>query len=390
MTSSNGLAGAPRRRRWPWIAGGLAALVVLVLIFSPGDGAPEYKIQSLAQETLTVTVSATGTIQPVDQVEVGAEITGRVAELLADYNDQVTAGQVLARLDTALLEAKVKQSEANLLAAQATVAEAKAAVVLAQAKANRTKALADSRVASVQTLDTDMAELARSKAAQQAAEAQVKVAEAILDSDRSNLDKATIRSPVDGVVISRSVELGQTIVASLQTPVLFTVARDLKAMELYLDVDEADIGHVAAGQKATFSVDAYPTKLFDAELTSVRLAPKSDQGVVTYEVLARVANPELLLRPGMTATADVISAVRPGALLVPNGALRFTPADVATDSLETLPPDQRRIWLLDSGEPRAQVVTIGLSDGRQTEVSAPGLAAGLDVIVDIHREIPGR
>jgi len=390
MTNDIGLIGAPRRRRWPWIVGGVALLIVVGLIFWPRGTTSQYKVQAVTQGTLTVSVSATGTIQPVDQVEVGAEITGRIVELLADYNDQVTAGQVLARLDTALLEAKVAQSEANLLSAQAAVAEADAAVVLALAKAKRTQALASTSVVSAQTRDIDIAELARSRAAKQAAEAGVKVAEAILSSDRSNLDKATIRSPVDGVVISRDVELGQTLVASLQTPVLFKVARDLKAMELYLDVDEADIGHVAVGQKASFSVDAYPTKLFDAELTSVRLAPKSEQGVVTYEVLARVANPELLLRPGMTATADVISAVKDGVLLVPNGALRFTPADATIDPLEKLPPDQRRIWLLEEDTPKPLIVTIGLSDGRLTEVSGVGLAAGAQVIVDIQRETTAR
>ncbi|RJF87178.1 efflux RND transporter periplasmic adaptor subunit [Oleomonas cavernae] len=277
MTNDIGLIGAPRRRRWPWIVGGVALVIVLGLIFWPHSTTSPYKVQAVSQGTLTVSVSATGTIQPVDQVEVGAEITGRIVELLADYNDQVKAGQVLARLDTALLEAKVKQSEANLLSAQAAVAEAQSAVVLAEAKARRTQALASTSVVSAQARDIDIAELARSRAAKQAAEAGVKVAEAILSSDRSNLDKATIRSPVDGVVISRDVELGQTLVASLQTPVLFKVARDLKAMELYLDVDEADIGHVAVGQKASFSVDAYPTRLFDAELTSVRLAPKANR-----------------------------------------------------------------------------------------------------------------
>ncbi|MFA5123704.1 efflux RND transporter periplasmic adaptor subunit, partial [Zavarzinia sp.] len=340
MTNAQTPPGAPRRRRrWPWVVGVLIVLAAGGVFLLRGGETPAFKTQDVARGTLTVTVSATGTIQPVDQVDVGAEITGRISELKADYNDQVMQGQVLARLDTSSLEAKVKQSEANLLSARASVAQAQASLQLAEVTAKRTTALADSRFASAQTKDQDLAELARARAGLQAAEAGVKVAEAVLDSDRTTLDKATIRSPVDGVVISRNVELGQTIVASLQTPVLFTVARDLTQMELNLDIDEADIGHVAVGQKATFSVDAYPTKLFDAEVTSVRLAPKSEQGVVTYEVLAKVGNPDLLLRPGMTATADVVGAVHEGVILVPNGALRFTPADVAQDKLEKLPPD---------------------------------------------------
>ena len=373
------------RKRWIWIGGIVVVIVIGALFWLRGGSGVDFKTHTLAAGTLTVTVSATGSVQPVDQVDVGAEITGRVAELLADYNDQVKQGQVLARLDTTSLEAKVAQSEANLLSAQAAVAEAEAALRLAEVTAKRTSELADNRYASASARDKDLAELARAKAALQSAQAGVKVAEAVLSSDRSTLDKATIRSPVDGVVIARSIELGQTIVASLQTPVLFTVARDLTAMELNLDVDEADIGHVATGQKATFTVDAYPTKRFDAEVTSVRLAPKDEQGVVTYEVLARVDNPELLLRPGMTATADVIGAVRENVLLVPNGALRFTPPDAASADLPTLAPDEGRLWLDDSGTPTPIVVKIGLTDGRMTEATGPGLAAGAAVITDIQR-----
>ncbi|MCF4166266.1 efflux RND transporter periplasmic adaptor subunit [Zavarzinia compransoris] len=377
------------RRRWVWIAGGLIVLAIIALLTLGGGSKTAYRTQALTAGTLTVTVSATGSVQPVDQVDVGAEITGLVAELGADYNDHVTEGQVLARLDTTSLAARVAQSEANLLSAQAAVSEAQAALRLAEVTAKRTQELADNRYASASARDRDLAELARARAALQSAEAGVKVAEAVLSSDRSNLDKATIRSPVDGVVIARSIELGQTIVASLQTPVLFTVARDLKAMELNLDVDEADIGHVAVGQKATFTVDAYPTRVFDAEVTSVRLAPKNEQGVVTYEVLARVDNPDLALRPGMTATADVVAAVRDNVLLVPNGALRFSPPGRDTDDLPALAPDERRLWLDDGGTPTPLTVKIGLSDGRMTEVDAPGLAAGATVITDIERPVNG-
>lgn len=386
MTNTSSPASATAwRRRWPWIAGGAVILVIGAFLLFSGSSAVDYKVQSVTRGTLTVTVSATGSVKPVDQVDVGAEISGLVNELLVDYNDQVKAGQVLARLDTSLLEAKVRQSEANLLSAQAGVAEAQAALHLAEVTARRTQALADNRYASASARDRDIAELGRAQAALQSAQAGVKVAEAILTSDRSNLDKATIRSPVDGVVISRKVEVGQTIVASLQTPILFTVARDLTDMELSLDVDEADIGHVADGQKATFTVDAYPTRLFDAVVTSVRLAPKSDQGVVTYEVLARVANPDLALRPGMTATADVVGAVRENVLLVPNGALRFTPPGIAQDTLEKLPPDKARIWLPDGGTPSPMVVSLGLTDGRQTEVTATDLQPDTPVITDIVR-----
>lgn len=372
-------------RRWPWILGALVTLGLGGWLLWPGGGTAPYVTSPVEHAPLTVTVGATGTLEPVDEVEIGAEITGRIVEIGADYNAHVTAGQVLARLDTALLEAKVKQSAANRDAARAGIAEAQAALTLAQAKARRSAALVERRVVSPQDHEINQAEAARTAAALQVAEAQAAVAEAVLASDASNLDKATIRSPVDGIVIARNVELGQTIVAALQTPVLFTVARDLTAMELHLDVDEADIGLVAEGQQASFSVDAYPTRRFAASLTSVRLAPKTEQGVVTYQVLARVANPDLALRPGMTATADITTRTVPDALLVPNGALRFTPpgADRATPA--ALPPDRGRLWLDDEGGPRAVVVGLGLSDGRRTAVTADALMPGDPVIVDLAR-----
>ncbi len=361
-------------KRWPWILGGVAVLGLGAWLLWPGGGAPAYVTMAVQRTTLTVTVNATGTLEPVDEVEIGA-----------DYNSHVTKGQILARLDTALLEAKVKQSAANRDAARAGIAEAQAALTLAQAKARRTAVLVERKFVSAQDNEVNQAEVARTAAALQAAEAQAAVAEAVLASDVSNLDKATIRSPVDGIVISRAVELGQTIVAALQTPVLFTVARDLTAMELHLDVDEADIGLVADGQEARFSVDAYPTRRFDATLTSVRLAPKTDQGVVTYQVLARVANPDLALRPGMTATADITTRTLPDALLVPNGALRFTPPNVDRNGLATLPPDQGRLWLERDGRAVPLVVGLGLSDGRATAVTTDQLKPGERVITDVAR-----
>lgn len=372
-------------KRWPWILGGVAVLGLGAWLLWPGGGAPAYVTMAVQRTTLTVTVNATGTLEPVDEVEIGAEITGRLVEIGADYNSHVTKGQILARLDTALLEAKVKQSAANRDAARAGIAEAQAALTLAQAKARRTAVLVERKFVSAQDNEVNQAEVARTAAALQAAEAQAAVAEAVLASDVSNLDKATIRSPVDGIVISRAVELGQTIVAALQTPVLFTVARDLTAMELHLDVDEADIGLVADGQEARFSVDAYPTRRFDATLTSVRLAPKTDQGVVTYQVLARVANPDLALRPGMTATADITTRTLPDALLVPNGALRFTPPNVDRNGLATLPPDQGRLWLERDGRAVPLVVGLGLSDGRATAVTTDQLKPGERVITDVAR-----
>ncbi len=366
-------------------------------------GTTRYLTEPATEGPLLVTVSATGNLQPTNQVEVGSELSGLVERVLVDDNDQVTQGQELARLDTARLQDQVAQGEATVAAAEATVAQMQATVVEARANLKRLRQMAE--LSSRADLDTAEASLKRAIANEASAHAAVTQAQAALRSQQTNLDKASIRSPIDGVVLSREVEPGQTVAASLQAPVLFTLAEDLAQMELQVDVDEADVGQVMAGQQATFTVDAWPNRHYPAVVTRVSFGSQTKDGVVSYKTLLRVANDDLSLRPGMTATAEIVTAQRERALVVPNAALRFSPPQQAAANsgstsfvsrLLPRPPQpanrnhsrgnggtgEPQIYVLRQGEAVAVSVTLGVSNGRVTEILAGELAAGEAVIVD--------
>ncbi|MGZ8408221.1 MAG: efflux RND transporter periplasmic adaptor subunit, partial [Caulobacteraceae bacterium] len=274
----------------------------------------------------------------------------------------------------------------TLQAAVARVEEARATVAETEAKLRRVRALAQNAFSSEQDVDVAEAAASRAAAALTSARAEVEVASAALEADRTLLGKAVIRSPIDGVVIARTVEAGQTVAASFQTPVLFTLAQDLSQMQLHLDIDEADVGQVAEGQEASFSVDAYPDRRFTATITSVRYAPRTVQGVVTYEAILSVDNESMLLRPGMTATASIVTAHRADVLLVPNGALRFTPPGKETPAAQR--DGTNTVWTLRDGEPAAIPVTVGLSDGLWTEVTEGDVASGDALLVDLAHSKP--
>ena len=274
---------------------------------------------------LTVVVTATGTLEPVNQVDVGSELSGIIDIVEVDYNDRVELGQVLARLDTDKLQAEVLQSQAALEAAQAKILEAQATVLETHLKSQRCDRLAVKKMCSQEDVDSSVAAYKRARAEEGSARAQVAEARAKLGADQTNFAKAVIHSPIDGIVLVRNVEPGQTVAATLQAPVLFTLAEDLAKMELHVDVDEADVGLVEAGQTAHFTVDAYPERTFPARITQVRFGSQTVDGVVTYETVLNVDNSDLSLRPGMTATADITVKRIENAILVPNAALRFTP-----------------------------------------------------------------
>lgn len=412
-----------------WLAAA-AALVLLLgyLLWPEGQGGPvAFRTVEATRGPLTVTVSATGTLQPVNTVEVGAEISGLIETVLVDFNDRVTKGQVLAVMDTDNLRARVAQSRANLAAASARVEDARATALETATRLNRIKELHARGSASKQELDAQVAAEARARAGLANALAQVNVAEANLAADETTLAKAEIKSPIDGIVLARQVEPGQAVAASLQTPVLFKLAEDLTAMELAVDVDEADIGQVKEGQTAEFTVAAFPDRKFPAVISQVRFAPKTVEGVVTYQALLTVDNKDLALRPGMTATAAIVTVTLDDTLLVPAAALRFQPprAAVAANGGETgagppgqppglfrffAPPaavrggpgasgrpsvrtaartgDKQNVWVLDGGRPRPVPVTVGPSDGQFVSVSGEGIAAGTKVIVGV--ETPAR
>ncbi|NWG44971.1 MAG: efflux RND transporter periplasmic adaptor subunit [Alphaproteobacteria bacterium] len=384
-----GLQGRRRGGRLWLLAGGLLLLAVAgAFLFGRGGavlGLGAYETAQPARDALVLTVAATGEIRPINEVEVGAEISGLIAEVLVDYNDRVTEGQVLARLDTEQLEARVLSARANLAQARAGVLQAEATVTEARAAQKRTSALAERSIASAQELDVRDAALARAQAGVESAKAVVMVAEAELAVAESNLRKTEIRSPVDGIVLDRRIEPGQTVAASFQTPVLFVLAQDLTQMELHVDIDEADIGRVREGQQARFTVDAFPRETFTAEVTQIRNAPQKVNNVVTYQGILFLHNPGLLLKPGMTADTDIITQTIENALLVPNASLRFTPP---TEEFAPLPPaegEERlgRVWVWRTGGPEPVPLILGESDGSRTEILKGDLAETDTVLVNL-------
>ncbi|MGB8145353.1 MAG: efflux RND transporter periplasmic adaptor subunit, partial [Chromatiaceae bacterium] len=278
----------PRRRAWYWLAGiGLLAVAgaAWILLQDPTQESPRFKTAVVERGDLTVKVTATGQLQPVTQVDVGTEVSGTIDQVAVDFNDRVTQGQVLARLDPDTFQAKQRQSQAALLLAQASVTEAQVTVTETASKLGRVHDMIAKRLSSPEEFDTATAAAGRAEAALAVARAKVEQAQAQLDADNRTLEKSEIRSPIDGTVLKRQVEPGQTVAASLQTPVLFTLAEDLTQMELNVAVDEADVGQIKAGLTAEFTVDAYPNRRFPATITPVRYAPETINGVVTYAAL---------------------------------------------------------------------------------------------------------
>lgn len=375
------------------------------LSFRDAGGQVRYVTAPVERDTLSISVTATGTLQPTNQVEISSELSGTVRRVLVDNNDMVRTGQILAELDTDKLEAQVARARAAVDMARARVKEAQAAASETKRKFDRYTELASRKVVSDQDLDAARSAFERAAATVESAQADVKVADADLRLRETDLEKACICSPIDGVVLRRSVEPGQTVAASLQAPVLFELAENLTAMELQVDVDEADISLVADGQEAKFTVDAYPDRNFSAVVTKVRFAPDTSEGVVTYKTYLAVDNGDLRLRPGMTATAQIMVRRMEDALVVPNEALRFAPpapqANTRSRGLlqsilpqfprrnRTQPADtavsggKRRVWVLKDGAPAPVEVSVGLSDGQRTEISDGVLKAGEPVIVDM-------
>jgi len=399
-----GTASLWSRHRWQrWAAAAVAALVVAFVVWSlrGSTNGVRYVTDPVTRGGLTVVVTATGSVQPTNKVDVSSELSGTVRKVLVDYNSAVTAGELLAELDTDKLKATADSSRAKLAAAKAKVQEMSATVVEREKDLARKRVLTDRRVTSPHDLEAAQAAYDRAVAAVASARADVGVAEADLQLNETNLTKARILSPIGGVVLKRSVDPGQTVAATLQAPVLFSIAEDLKQMELQVDVDEADVGRVRIGQTATFSVDAFPERRFPATIRDVRYASETIQGVVTYKAVLTIDNSELLLRPGMTATAEIKVTEIADTLLIANTGLRYTPAAAPTAPQRSFirrlmpgPPGfrpaspreetgrNRSIWVLRNGAPVQVRIVIGASDGKRTQVESGPLQAGDAVITD--------
>lgn len=402
--ASKGLAG---KRRKIAAVGLILATIVAWLFLRPGNDPAvlRYLTEPVTRGNLTVTVSATGNLQPTNQVDVGSELSGTVQSVFVDDNSRVKKGQELARLDVSKLNDQIAKSRAALLAAEAGVKQSDATALEAQANLGRLREVArlsGGKVPSQAELETGVANLARAQANQASAQAAVSQARATLSSDETNLTKASIRSPINGVVLLRKVEPGQTVAASLQAPVLFTLAEDLAQMELQVNVDEADVGQVRSGQTASFSVDAWPARKYPASIKRVRFGSQTTDGVVSYLTVLHVDNSDLSLRPGMTATAEITTTKRDNALLIPNAALRFSPpvkpkaesGGILASLLPRMPRSTSarvqnsgkdgymQVWLLIDGQPQAVKVKVGVSNGHLTEIVEGKLEAGAQIITD--------
>lgn len=350
----------------------------------------EYLTEPARIKELTTTVSATGNLEPTNTIDVGIEVSGTITEVLVDYNDLVRMGQIMARLDTTKLMSKVTSSKAALLRYQANISAAKASLDNAQNEWKRLHQMYTStggNYPSKQAIDEADNALLSAKAALDAARAQSAQSNAELEADQDNLRKAIVVSPVDGIVLERKVEPGQTVVASMQTPVLFKMAKSLKTMKVIVSVDEADIGEVKEQQKVTFTVDAYPNHTFNGVITQLRLNSQMVNGVVTYDAVVEVPNEDLRLRPGMTASAQIITGVLPNVLTVPNAALRFTPPKDKNEkdkkSQKNVQNNGKSVWILRDMKPVKIDVAIGKSDGISTVILTSKLKSNDNVIVGI-------
>lgn len=379
--------------------------------------APPFMTQPLERGNISLTVTATGNLEPTNQVTVGSELSGAVLEVFVDSNDQVKKGQPLARLDTSRLDRQIEGARAGLGSAKARVAQAQATLREQEATLARQKELhrlSGGKVPSKAEMEGAIASADRAKADLGIASASVGEAEAQIKMHESELAKAIIKSPIDGIVLSRSVEPGQTVAASFTAPELFVIAEKLEQMKLKVAIAEADIGRVEIGQRASFTVDAWPDRSYRANVTKVSFGSAVTDNVVTYQTELEVTNDDLSLRPGMTATADVAVAERDQVLLVPTAALRFTPAPAAGEAkgpaaaqekgsfVQSLVPMRRRgprgprgqggdqrkggnrpsqIWILKEGKAEPLKVRVGITDGRRTEIEGEGVSEGLPVIL---------
>lgn len=399
--------GRGRKRRRGWLYA-LGLLVLLAAAFAAyhwhGSSATriDYTIQPAARADLTMQVSATGTLQPLTQVDISSELSGIVRSVAVNENQQVKKGDVLAALDTSKLEVQIERAQASAKAAEAAVENARVTLSESEKALVRAQELTRRGMATQQSLEAATATRDRAKAALDSSEASLAIAQADLKAQQTDLAKSTIYAPIDGIVLTRSVDPGQTVASSLQAPVLFVLAADLKRMELQASIDEADIGTVRQGQTARFTVDAFPERPFDAQIREISYASVTTDGVVTYKALLDVDNDELLLRPGMTATVSVVTRQAKDVLTVPAAAFRYRPAPEARNQgfsflsmftgrrgrpagnrqrQQAQPPadGSRTLYVLKDGAPQPVSVRIGSTDGDLTEITS-GLSEG-DLVI---------
>ena len=377
----------------------LAVIMVLIVIsgglywhYTKSSDEIRYKTARAERSDLRSVIQATGTLDAVETVDVGTQISGTVKEIYIDYNSVVKKGQLIAEIDSATQQADVAQAEANLMAARADLMNSEAVLANAEKSLARTRKLAEKDLIAKADVDTEEKTYLTSKAQVASSRARIAQYQATLNKTKINLGYTRIYSPVDGVVVAKNVEKGQTVAASYQTPSIAEIAKDLSQMQVEVNVDEADIGGVREGQKATFTVDAHPNDPFDGLVTQVRLSPKTTDNVVTYVVIVKVSNNKELLMPGMTANVSLIVEERKDVVVVPNSAFRFKPSDPSANSGQPGVPRMGgqtiaevkapAVYMLDKKTPVRVEVKRGITDGQNTEIIS-GISEGSEVITGI-------
>lgn len=361
----------------------VALLIVIAAVFfffTKNNAAPQYVTEPVGRGNIRATVSATGTVSAVTTVLVGTQVSGTIKQLFADYNSAVRQGQLLAQIDPASFEAQEEQAVASLSLARANLEKSEVAVRDTRNAWERNKVLYGKNFVSKSDLEASETSYLSALAQVKASRAQVDQAQAALKLARTNLRNTRILSPVNGTVISRSIDVGQTVAASFQTPTLFTIAQDLKKMQIVTSVDEADIGRIRTDQPVSFTVDAYADQAFQGNVSEIRNAPTTVSNVVTYEVIVKVDNPELKLKPGMTANVSIVISDKKDILRIPNAALRVK---IQTPESAAAAPRGTGVWLLENTQPRRVLLSTGISDNRFTEVLSGNLTEGSAVIVEV-------
>lgn len=372
----------------------IAVIILIILIgtgtyflLKGGEKGTKYRMVEIDRGDVRATVTATGTVNAVTTVLVGTQVSGTIRDLYVDYNSPVKKGQLLAQIDPATFEARVQEAKANLLLAKANEEKAGASLVDAKRTLARNGMLFTRNLIARSELDTAETSVSVATAQLSAARAQVEQTRASLNYAETNLRYTKILSPVDGTVISRNVDVGQTVAASFQTPTLFNIAQDLTRMQINTSVDEADIGKIQVDQPVEFSVDAYPDMIFEGKIAEVRSAPITVQNVVTYDVVARVDNPDLRLKPGMTANVSIVVAEKKNVLRVSNAALRFRPPDAEIGGKSApVRGKGQGVWVPTEKNPKRVAVTTGISDGTFTEILSGDLRESQSVIVEVMRD----
>jgi HlyD family secretion protein len=369
----------------------IVSVIIIIILLTTGafmlfknrESGPKFKVDRATKGDIKATVTATGTMNAVVNVLVGTQVSGTIKTLYVDFNSLVKKGQILAQIDPATFQAQVEQAKANLMLAKANVEKAGAALVDAKRTMERNKVLFARNFIARSDLDTSETNYQSATAQLSASKAQVEQARAALAYSQTNLIYTQIVSPVNGIVISRNVDVGQTVAASFQTPTLFNIAQDLTKMQIDTNVDEADIGKIKVDQPVEFTVDAYPDTTFMGKVSEVRNAPTTIQNVVTYNVVVKVDNPELKLKPGMTANVSIILSDKKGVLRIPNAALRFKPAEKGADGdKEASVQKGPGVWVLENRKPKRISVALGISDGNYAEILTGDVKEGDEVIVE--------